>query len=135
MITQQCENMENGNTNQQELNNSSIIYTATSRGFYQEITINKNSVSIKKEIKSEAETKPVSNEQWKKILSTLKTLNLNEINTYEAPSQDRFSDRAAEAVLKVKTDKNEYKSKSFDYGKPPEKLKELIDIILETSNI
>jgi hypothetical protein len=111
-----------------DLKTAVLEYTASTRGFYQKITIQDQMVSVSKD-RSGTE-KPVatkiSDKDWKELVGYFETINLDELETLKAPTQYRIVDAAAFADLKVTYKENTYKSNSFDHGNPPEAIKKLI---------
>lgn len=111
-----------------DLKTAVLEYTASTRGFYQKITIQDQMVSVSKD-RSGTE-KPVatkiSDKDWKELVGYFETINLDELETLKAPTQYRIVDAAAFADLKVTYKENTYQSNSFDHGNPPEAIKKLI---------
>jgi hypothetical protein len=108
-----------------------LEYTANTRGFYQKITIQDQTISISKD--RSGNEKPVSTKisekDWKELVGYFEKINLDSLSTLKAPTQKRFHDGAAIADLKVTYKNKTYQTEAFDHGYPPEAIKKLIDKI------
>ena len=111
-----------------DLKTAVIEYTASTRGFYQKITIENQTVAVWKD-RSGTE-KPVatkiSDKDWKELVGYFETINLDELETLKAPTEKRFHDGAAIANLAVSYKDKTYQTEAFDHGNPPEAIKKLI---------
>ena len=111
-----------------DLKTAVIEYTASTRGFYQKITIENQTVAVWKD-RSGTE-KPVatkiSDKDWKELVGYFETINLDELETLKAPTEKRFHDGAAIANLAVSYKDKTYQTEAFDHGYPPEAIKKLI---------
>jgi hypothetical protein len=123
LVSKSCE----GQT-KNDLKTAVLEYTASTRGFYQKITIQDQTVSVSKD-RSDNE-KPVSvkisDKDWKELVSYFETIELEGLATLKAPTEKRFYDGAAIAGLKVTYKDKVYQTTSFDHGYPPEALKKLV---------
>ena len=79
----------------------SFEYSAVTRGSYKKILIKNDTISIFKKRDSKPSVKTCSEENWKRLNDMLKTINLEQLNTFEAPSEKRFVDAAAIANLTI----------------------------------
>jgi hypothetical protein len=117
--------------NKIDLKTAVLEYTANTRGFYQKITIENQMVSVSKD--RSGNDKPVatkiSDKDWKELAGYFETIDLDNLATLKAPSENRIVDAAAFADLKVTFKEITYQSNSFDHGNPPESIKKLIDKI------
>jgi hypothetical protein len=108
-----------------------IEYTASTRGFYQKITIENQMVSVSKD-RSGSE-KPIvtkiSAEDWKELIGYFDAIHLDVLTTLKAPTEKRFHDGAAIANLKVTYKDKIHQTASFDHGNPPEAIKKIVDKI------
>ena len=109
-----------------------IIYSAAARGGSIEISIKDSQITATK--------RGIENNSIKRALTTkekgvlgkgLQEITLAEIPTYSPPSTDHRFDGALVAHLSVRTKDAVYSTQSFDHGKPPEALKELVNYLLE----
>ena len=91
------------NATAQDMQNTVIEYTANTRGFYQNITIKDQLVSVSKD--RSGNDKPVltkiSDADWKELTAYFETINLDSLATLKAPTEKRFHDGAAIADLEV----------------------------------
>ena len=111
-----------------------IEYTAMSRGFYNEISVNSSTISTKKNRGSEAISKACSKELWAEIMEKMKNIDVANISKLEAPTQKRFADGAAIGKLRIIYKDTTYQSSEFDHGHPPKEIRLLCDKILEISS-
>ncbi|MEO0045363.1 MAG: hypothetical protein RL705_554 [Bacteroidota bacterium] len=120
------------NEAQNDLINTTIQYTANSRGFYQKIIIinqkatisrDRNEVALPEEIK-------ISDADWKELVAAFGKINLEEIPKLKDPTQKRFYDGAAIANLKIRYQDQEYETTDFDHGFPPKEIEKLVNKIV-----
>lgn len=111
---------------QKKMETAQLIYTANSRGFFQEIVIENHKLSIKKDRKREAVQSKISDADWKELVQFFQEVNLDEIKNLKSPTEKRFYDGAAIAQLKINYDGKNYESQSFDHGFPPEAIKKIV---------
>ncbi len=109
-----------------------IEYEASSRGFYEKITIENQMVSVvnERDAKDNGETVKISDDVNKELNSYLNSVKLDELATYKDPTQKRFYDGAAIANLKITVDGVEYKTVDFDHGFPPVEIEKLVNKIV-----
>ncbi len=118
-----------GDANKLALENTIIEYTANTRGYYYQITIQNQMVSVSKDrngTESPVVTK-LSDSDWSEIITDFKAINLEEIPKLEAPTKYRHHDGAAMANLKITNQEKVYQSQTFDNGYPPEKIAKLVN--------
>jgi len=105
-----------------------LEYTASSRGFYQKITIENQMVTVskdRKEIEKPIATK-ISAADWKELVGYFKTIPLDSLEMLKAPTKKRFHDGAAIAHFKVIYKDKTLETDAFDHGYPPEAIKKLV---------
>ncbi|WP_142784294.1 hypothetical protein [Changchengzhania lutea] len=113
-----------------------IEYTAQARGPYQHIKINKKTIAVISTRGGETKIKPCLEKDWNRLISILKTVDIQNIPNLEAPSEKRFYDGAAIARLKITHDKETFETEPFDHGNPPEAIAPLVkEILLLSENI
>tara|TARA_R110002049_G_scaffold24361_1_gene86518 strand:+ start:1631 stop:2350 length:720 start_codon:yes stop_codon:yes gene_type:complete len=112
---------------------SSIEYTASSRGTYKQIIINKKTISTVSKRGGKSISKNGSTDGWERIIKALKYIQVENISELEPPSKDFQFDGAAIARLKITSAGKDYETQSFDHGNPPEELAELVKEILSIS--
>ena len=118
-----------GEANKAALENTIIEYTANTRGYYYQIRIQNQMLSVSKDrsgIEIPVTTK-LSDNDWNEITADFKSINLEEIPILEAPTSYRFYDGAAMANLKITYNKKVYESQTFDNGHPPEQIAKLVN--------
>lgn len=111
----------------------SIEYTAHSRGFYQQIFINKKQISIENKRGESPITTTCSETDWNNLMKALKPIDIENIPNLKAPSEKRFYDGAAIANLKIIYTDETYETPSFDHGNPPTEIATLVKHILSFS--
>lgn len=111
-----------------DLKTAAIEYTASSRGFYQKITIQDQMVSISKDRNSNVKpiATKISDDDWKELSGYFEAIALNNLASLKAPTEKRFHDGAAIANLEIMYNDKSYKTNSFDHGYPPEAIKKII---------
>ncbi|MES2239556.1 MAG: hypothetical protein V4497_04785 [Bacteroidota bacterium] len=110
----------------QSIETAQIIYTANTRGFFQEISIENHNASIKKDRKGKAVQIKISDADWKELIALFKEVNLEKIKDLKSPTEKRFYDGAAIANLKINYEGKSYESQSFDHGFPPHEIKKIV---------
>ncbi|MBP8157820.1 MAG: hypothetical protein KAX93_05530 [Flavobacterium sp.] len=120
------------NEAQNDLTNTTIQYTANTRGFYQKIVIinqkatisrDRNEVALPEEIK-------ISDADWKELVTAFGKINLEEIPKLKDPTQKRFYDGAAIANLKIRYQDQDFETTDFDHGFPPKEIEKLVNKIV-----
>lgn len=111
-----------------DLKTAVLEYTASTRGFYQKITIENQTVNVWKDRSGTEKpvTTKISDKDLKELVGYFETINLDELETLKAPTEKRFHDGAAIANLEVRCKDKTYRTTSFDHGYPPEAIKKLI---------
>ena len=107
-----------------------ITYSATSRGFFKEITFWDSSVMIKNNRNEKGTEIPLNDEDKNAIHEMLRDINLETLPYLKAPTQKRFYDAAPHATLMVTVDGKTYQTESFDHGYPPKAIEVLCEKIL-----
>ena len=117
--------------NKNDLKTAILEYTASTRGFYQKITIQNQMVSISKDRnrKDEPVAEKISDADWNELVGYFETLDLDGFTTLKAPTEKRFYDGAAIANLKVLYKDKTYETTAFDHSYPPETIKKIVDKI------
>jgi hypothetical protein len=125
------------NEKKQQLATTEIVYTTTSRGSFQKITIHKQEISINKDRNDEGlgVTSKITDANWSDLVKLFGKLDLEKLSTYEGPTQKRFYDGAAIANLIVTYKEKQYNSASFDHGNPPVEIEDFIKKVLFVAKI
>ena len=114
----------------QEVKESTITYQALSRGFYLNVEIKGNKMTIIRERESLGKDYVLSNADFKEISRLYQKVTLKELNDYKAPTEKRFYDGAAIGNLTVNYQGKVYNSQGFDHGNPPVEIAEFINKIV-----
>jgi hypothetical protein len=117
--------------NSADLALAKITYTAQSRGVNKVIIIQNKNITVESGRGKEATiaTATISEGDWSELARKFEKMDLEKIETYADPSQERFYDGAAIANLTVEYNGKTYRSKDFDHGNPPNELKAIVDQI------
>ncbi len=108
----------------------SLNYTATSRGYYQKITITPNSISKGLKHDGKVFKKEIESAQWQTIVQYANAINLKHLPHIIAPSKDFLFDGAPIARLSITTPEKTYQSATFDHGNPPKEITALMKALL-----
>lgn len=114
-------------------NNLVLEYITQSRGAYSCFIINKKTISKINRRGAKPKNKPCREADWGKIIKTLKTVDVENVPHFKAPSEKRLFDGAAIAKLKITYNGNVYQSQSFDHGNPPKEIAALVKEMLSIS--
>lgn len=109
-----------------------IEYEANTRGFFQKIIVQNQTISVSKDRNGldKPVEKKISNTDWKQLMGYFNAIQLEELPKLKAPTEKRFYDGAAIAGLKITSKDKTYESSSFDHGFPPAEIKKLVDKIV-----
>ena len=119
---------------QEKINEFAFEYEAVTRGFYQKIKVNKETLVFSEDrTVKKSSTVKLNNKQWNKILELVDEIKLKNLSSLKAPSEKRKFDGAAHSKLKVLYKDDLYQSSSFDHGNPPREIKGLVEYIIELS--
>ncbi len=112
-----------------------FIYKKYTRGFYNEFHIGEEKItSYLNYQKTEISEKSTGKKHWEYCLKLLKDIDLKNFSYLEAPSNLRQTDRLLHGVLTLKIKEKDFiASCHFDHGNPPEKIKVLVEHLLDIS--
>ena len=115
----------------QDIETAVIEYTANTRGFYQKITVKNQMVTVSKDRDENDKSVPtkISDADWKELVESFKTIELDSLSKLKAPTEKRFYDGAAIANLKITYKDKIYETTSFDHGFPPKKINKFVNKI------
>ena len=71
----------------------------------------------------------ISNADWKELVESFKTIELDSLSKLKAPTEKRFYDGAAIANLKITYKDKTYETTSFDHGFPPKEINKFVNKI------
>ena len=116
------------------LDNYVLEYQTISRAMSQRVVV-KNKIYIyqKTRNRSSVDSLALKEGEAVKLNDLLKSLSLKRVPYLKAPSEERLSDGAAHAKLKISVKKKVYESTGFDHGNPPKEIKNLVEYILGIS--
>ncbi|TJY38088.1 hypothetical protein [Pontimicrobium aquaticum] len=128
-IPKQCNTVSSNYTELQKRQETiTITYQAVSRGFFEEISISSDSITISNNInRKNVKTYNSSIEDWNTCLELLSKIKINGLSILKAPTTFRYADGAAHATLIIKDGDKEIRSSEFDHGHPPQEIKELVE--------
>lgn len=120
------------NQAQNDISNSTLQYTASSRGFFQKIVVINQKATISRDRNGEKfpEEIAISDKDWKEIISYFQKIDLEKVPTLKDPTQKRFYDGAAIANLKVRYQDKNYETTDFDHEFPPAEIEKLVNKIV-----
>lgn len=108
-----------------------LVYNANSRGFFEEIVVTIDSITIYTNRNKTNPTKVVcSTEDWNSCMTLLEAIEIKKLPSLEAPTKMRHYDGAAHATLTIKNKEESYQTSTFDHGHPPQEIKAIVDRIL-----
>ncbi len=121
---------------EQDLKNTIIEYTANTRGFYQKIVIQNQTISVSKnrDEKNMPVATKLSDADWKFLVTEFQKIKLDKMSTYVGATQKRFYDGAAIGDFKILHKEKTYQSGSFDAGTPPVEIAKLVDKVVALGN-
>jgi len=113
----------------QELESAKIEYTANTRGFYQNITIQNQTVTISKDRDGLEKplVKKIADNDWKKMIKAFQEIDLEGLPNLVSPTQKRFYDGAAIANMTIMYKDKTYESANFDHGIPPVAIEKFVN--------
>lgn len=113
----------------QDLESAVIEYTATTRGFYQQIVVKNQKFTTTRDRSGKEKLTPqdISNSDWKKIVEAFQDVDLEEIPSLKSPTEKRFYDGAAIANIKITYKGKTYETNGFDHGNPPLEIEKLVN--------
>ena len=119
------------NQPKQDFYKSTLTYTAETRGFYMQITIEDKELRITKNRETRLPSVQItlSKEQQKKVLSYLKAIDVPNLAQLKAPTEKRFYDGAAIGNLSVSHNQETYSTSGFDHGNPPVEIEQLVTLM------
>lgn len=124
------------NQAQNDIANTTLQYTATTRGFFEKIVIINKKVTVSRDRNGEKppEEITISDSDWKEIISYFEKIYLEKLPTLKDPTQKRFYDGAAIANLKIRYQDKNYETKDFDHEFPPSQIEKLVNKIVSLAN-
>ena len=120
------------NQAQNDIANTTLLYTASTRGFFQKIVVINQKATVFRDRNSEKfpEERTISDKDWKEIIGYFEKIDLEKLPTLKDPTQKRFYDGAAIANLKVRYQDKNYETTDFDHEFPPAEIEKLVNKIV-----
>jgi hypothetical protein len=120
------------NQTQNDIANTTLQYTASTRGFFQKIVVINQKATVFRDRNSEKfpEEITISDKDWKEIIGYFEKIDLEKLPTLKDPTQKRFYDGAAIANLKVRYQDKNYETTDFDHEFPPAEIEKLVNKIV-----
>ena len=115
----------------QEIDTAVIEYTATTRGFYQQIVVQNQKFTVTKDRNGNEKLaqQDISKSDWKKIIEAFQEVDLDGMQDLKGPTEKRFYDGAAIANIKITYKGKSYETNGFDHGNPPIEIEKLVQKI------
>ena len=108
-----------------------IEYRASTRGFFEIITIEGDSMSFTNDYNLKRIHKfAIPNNEKETLAGLLNALDITTLSELEPPSKTHQYDAAPAAYLKIKKGDDEYMTPSFDHGKPPKAINDIVEKII-----
>ncbi|MFI8377660.1 hypothetical protein [Leeuwenhoekiella sp. NPDC079379] len=119
----------------QETQVDEVIYTASSRGFFEQVRVTNDSCIFKK-AKDTIPSKAIAlnDKQKSDLKEALDKISVEKLNRIAAPSEAHTYDGAAMATLKVKKGDSLLETRTFDHGNPPKQLIDLVNLMHSFEN-
>lgn len=133
MFLSTCNNVAKSAAQSKQDNSVSVNYSAISRGTYLKISITDSIISVSKGRKDKPIVKPITDENRKKFIHLISTINLDSLSLFKDPTQARFYDGAAIGALEITKNGQVYESSNFDHGAPPKEIEAIVKEILSIS--
>lgn len=113
-----------------------IAYRASTRGFFEVIEIEGDSIFFTKDYNLKKIDKAILPQEDKaSLLNLLSGIDINGLTQLDPPSKTHQYDAAPAAFLKITKGGEEFMTPSFDHGKPPKAINELVEKILSLKTL
>lgn len=115
---------------------SRIIFTKQTRGILDEVVISRDSVegfveNHRVPENSQQYSTGIDQDQWARLIMTLKDVSLEDIDGLQSPTMNRAHDGAIHSTIEIIFENGHSISHSFDDENPHPDLQPLLDAILE----
>jgi len=118
---------------QKSLDYKEIRYEASTRGTKIELKVTDSELIYK--VNQETTEIQLTPKARKEIAALLSKIEVQKIETFVPPSENRFSDKALHATLTILIDGKKYASQTFDHGNPPKELESLVKTLFKMLEI
>ena len=113
-----------------------VSYRASTRGYFEVIEIAGDSISYTNDYnQKDYKTFAIPAEDKNALFGLLNTLELKELPTLEPPSKTHQYDAAPAAYLTVTKGDEEFMTPTFDHGKPPKMISDVVEKILSIKSM
>ena len=113
-----------------EMKKTTIEYQALSRGYFLNISIHDEDLSIIDKQDGRPRNYKLSKKDWNELADLYKVINVKKLSDYKAPTEKRFYDGAAIANLRIIYDGKTYETQAFDHGIPPVEIEKFVNKIV-----
>lgn len=136
-VPNKCDKQSSNKTEVQEQQKTvTITYSAVSRGFFEEIKFESDSLTYCTDFNRKIFSKHTyAKGDWDLCLELLSEIDISSLPELEAPTSMRLYDGAAHATLIIEKDGKKTTSNSFDHGYPPSSIKPLVEKLLSIKKI
>ena len=116
------------NQPKQDYSKSTVTYTAETRGYFMQITIEDKELRISKDRETRLPSVriPLTAADQKKVLAMVKAIDVPNLSQLKAPTEKRFYDGAAIGNLSVTHNGETFGTAGFDHGNPPVEIEQLV---------
>jgi hypothetical protein len=116
------------NQPKQDFSKSILTYTAETRGYFMQITIEDKELRISKDRETRLPSVriPLTAADQKKVLAMVKAIDVPNLSQLKAPTEKRFYDGAAIGNLSVTHNGETFGTAGFDHGNPPVEIEQLV---------
>ena len=116
----------------QDLSSAVVEYTASTRGYYRQVSLTSEKVSVNADRDGKAAPIVVNltDRDKQEFQKLFENLDIEAIPTYKSPTEKRFYDGAAAAQLVVIIGDKRYESQAFDHRDAPAELEAFVNKII-----
>lgn len=116
------------NQSKEDYSKSILTYTAETRGYFMQITIEDKELRISKDRETRLPSVriPLTAADQKKVLAMVKAIDVPNLSELKAPTEKRFYDGAAIGNLSMLHKGVTYGTSGFDHGNPPVEIEQLV---------
>ena len=116
------------NQPKQDFSKSTVTYTAETRGYFMQITIEDKELRISKDRETRLPSVriPLTAADQKKVLAMVKAIDVPNLSQLKALTEKRFYDGAAIGNLSVTHNGETFGTAGFDHGNPPVEIEQLV---------
>ena len=116
------------NQPKQDFSKSTVTYTAETRGYFMQITLEDKELRISKDRETRLPSVriPLTAADQKKVLAMVKAIDVPNLSQLKAPTEKRFYYGAAIGNLSVTHNGETFGTAGFDHGNPPVEIEQLV---------